>query len=103
SILDGLDLFGVFVGDLDVEGLFELHDELDDVEGVGPEVFLEARAGGDFGFIHLKLLDDNLFYFFIYCGHLFLLFTSAIKIWMSVRVVNTTMLKNTERLAECKA
>ena len=103
GVLDGLDLLGVFVGDLDVEGFFELHDELDDVEGVGAEVFLEARAGGDFGFIHLKLLDDNLLYFLIYCCHLFLLFTSAIKIGMPVRGTNTAMLKNTERLAECKA
>lgn len=103
GVFDGLDLLGILIRDLDVKGLFKLHDELDDVEGVGPEIFLEAGAGSDFGFIHLKLLDDNLFYFFIYCGHLFLLFTSAIKIWMPVHETNTAMLKNTERLGECKA
>src|SRR3984957_2002963 len=31
GIFDGFNLFGIFVRDLDVEGLFELHDELDDV------------------------------------------------------------------------
>src|ERR1700761_2920845 len=30
-VLNGLDLFGVFVGDFEIEGLFELHDELDHV------------------------------------------------------------------------
>ena len=79
GVLDGLDLLGVFVGDLDVEGFFELHDEFDYVERVGAEVFLEACAGGDFGFIHLKLLDNNLFYLFVYCCHFVLLFSLGIK------------------------
>ena len=70
GVLDGLDLLGVFVGDLDVEGFFKLHDELDDVERVGAEVFLKACARGDFGFIHLKLLDNNLLYLLVYCCHL---------------------------------
>jgi hypothetical protein len=69
GVLDGLDLLGVFVGDLDVEGFFELHDELDDVERVRAEIFLEAGAGGDFGLIHLKLLDNNLLYLLVYCCH----------------------------------
>src|ERR1700761_3940307 len=49
GILDGLDLLGIFVRDLNVEGFFELHDELDDVEGVCTEIFLKARTRGDFG------------------------------------------------------
>jgi hypothetical protein len=69
GVLDGLDLLGVFVGDLDVEGLFKLHDQFDDVERVCAEVLLKAGAGGDFGLIHLKLLDNNLLYLFIYCCH----------------------------------
>ena len=104
GVFDGLDLLGVFVGDLDVEGFFELHDEFDDVEGVGAEVFLEACAGGDFGLIHLKLLDNNLFYFFVYCCHFVLLFTSGIKAWeFRARQAHTANLKDTERLGECKA
>src|ERR1700679_1277893 len=69
-VLDGLDLLRVLIRDLDVEGFFELHHELDDVERVGAEVFLEAGAGGDFGFIHLKLLDNNLLNLLINCCHL---------------------------------
>src|SRR5215469_18054599 len=74
GVLHGLDLLSILVRDLDIERLFELHDELDHVEGVGTEVLLKARARGHFRFIHLKLLDDNLFYLFIYCCHVVLLF-----------------------------
>ena len=35
GVFDGFNFLGILVGDLDVEGLFELHDEFDDVEGVG--------------------------------------------------------------------
>src|ERR1019366_6030014 len=110
GVLDGLDLLRVLVGDLNVEGFLELHDELDDVERVGAEVLLEACAGGDFGLIHLKLLNDNLFYLFIYCCHFFLLFAFWFKIRWDRAVrgagmcgVICTSLKDTERLGECKA
>ncbi len=86
GVFDGLNLLGILVGDLDVEGLFELHDEFDDVEGVRAEIFLKACAGGDLSFIHLKLLDNNLFYLFVYCCHVILLFTSGIKILDSCAV-----------------
>ena len=68
-----LDFFGVFVGDLEVEGLFKLHDELNDVEGVGAEVLLKRCAWSDFGFIYLELFNDDLLYFFFYRCHAFLL------------------------------
>ena len=68
-VLDGLDFLRILVGDLDIEGLLELHHELDDVERVGTEIFLEACAGSDFGFIHLKLLDNNLLNLLINCCH----------------------------------
>jgi hypothetical protein len=35
GVFDGFNLLCILVGDLDVEGFFELHDEFDDVEGVG--------------------------------------------------------------------
>ena len=38
GVLDALDVLGLLVGDLDLELLFEGHDELDRVERVGPEV-----------------------------------------------------------------
>src|SRR5690349_18012887 len=69
GILDRLDLLGFFVGNLDVEGLFEGHDEFDGVEGVGAEVVHERRIGSNFAFIHAKLFHDDLLYLLIYCGH----------------------------------
>ncbi len=77
GVFDGFNFLGILVWDLDVEGFFELHDEFDDVEGVCAEIFLEARAGGDLSFVHLKLLDNNLFYLFVNCCHFVLLF----KLW----------------------
>ena len=53
-VLDGLDLLGVFVGNFQVEGLFELHHQLDHVQRIRAQVFLEAGAGGHFGLIHLQ-------------------------------------------------
>ncbi len=79
GILDGFNLLGILVRDLDVEGFFELHDEFDDVEGVGAEIFLKACAWCDLSLVHLKLLDNNLLNLFVYCCHFVLLFTSGIK------------------------
>src|SRR5215203_1206541 len=45
GVLDGGDLLGVFVRDLDVEFLLDQHDQLDDVEAVGPEVVDERSIG----------------------------------------------------------
>ena len=93
-------------------------DELDYVEGVSTEVFLEACAGGDFGLVHLKLLDNNLFYFLVYCCHVSLLFRKLLclksKCWMQwpcggpvnfgiARTARCPSLKDTECLGECKA
>jgi len=50
SVLHRGDLVGVSVGDLDGKLLLERHDELDDVQGVEPEVLLEAGGGGDLFF-----------------------------------------------------
>jgi hypothetical protein len=56
------------------------------------------------------LLNDNLFYLFIYCCHFFLLFAFWFKIRWDRAVrgaemcgVIRTSLKDTERLGECKA
>jgi hypothetical protein len=103
GVFDGFNLFGILVGNLDVKGFFELHDEFDDVEGVGAEIFLKACAGCDFSLVHLKLLDNNLLYLFVYCCHFVLLFTSGIKVWISCALAHTANIKHTERLGECKA
>jgi hypothetical protein len=62
---DGLELVGIFVRDIDAEFLFEGHDQLDDVEGVGTEILDELGLGSqllglDFQFLRDDLLDPIL-------------------------------------------
>src|SRR5262249_50552598 len=46
-VADGLDLRGVLVGDGDLELVLELHDQLDHVQGIRPEVVHEGRLAFD--------------------------------------------------------
>src|SRR5438105_10582243 len=46
-VTDGAELFGVLVGDVDVELLLEGHHELHRVQAVGAEVFHEAGLAGE--------------------------------------------------------
>src|ERR1700733_7202779 len=78
GVVDGANLLGVFVGDLDVEGLFEGHDEFYGVERVGAEVVYERCAGRDFALVHTQLLYDDLLHFFVYCCHVFLASESGV-------------------------
>src|SRR5215217_888173 len=58
-VLDGRDLLGRVVRNLDTELLFERHDQFDDVEAVGAEIVDEARFLGHlFGF-DAEMLDDD--------------------------------------------
>lgn len=71
--LDGGDGFGVFVGDFDgvvvgAEFFFEGHDEFDEVEGVGVEVFGEGCLGCDFFGFDAEFVCDNFLYSFEECG-----------------------------------
>src|ERR1700733_8547636 len=59
GILYSLDFFRIFIRDFQVKGFLELHHEFDHVQRVGPKIFLKRCAGSYFGFIDLKLLDDN--------------------------------------------
>ena len=66
-LADGLDLLGLFVGDGDLELLFQLHHQLDDVERVGADVLDEGGRVGDLLLVHAEVfaddLDDALFIF----------------------------------------
>jgi hypothetical protein len=44
---------------LDVEGLFDGHHELDDVEGIGPEIVENARFGSHLARVHAKLIGHQ--------------------------------------------
>src|SRR5207247_1047217 len=56
SLSDGLDLLRILVRDLDPELVFQLHDQLHEIERVGVEVLLERGIFRD-----LVLVDTELF------------------------------------------
>src|SRR5271165_6830409 len=65
-VLDGADLLRVLVGNLDLEGLFEGHDQLDGVERISTEVVHERCVGRHFALFHPQLFHNDLLYALIY-------------------------------------
>jgi hypothetical protein len=59
GVLDGLDVLGLLVGNLDLELLLHGHHQLDDVERVGAEVLDEAGGGLDLVLGDAELLGDD--------------------------------------------
>src|SRR5574342_865370 len=59
GVLDGLDVLGLLVGDLDLELLLHGHHQLDDVQRVGAQVLDEARGGLDLLLGDAQLLGDD--------------------------------------------
>src|SRR5476651_739071 len=59
SVLHGLDVLGLFVGDFHLELLFHGHHQLDDVERVSAEVLDERALGLDLVFPDSELLRDD--------------------------------------------
>ena len=53
-------LLGILVRDLHAELLLEAHDELDQVQRIGVEVFDERGLGRDLLLVNAELLDDDL-------------------------------------------
>src|SRR5260370_5514700 len=68
GVLNGRDLFGVLVGNVQVERFLKRHHQFDDVERIGAQVIDKTRCGIDLRFIHAELLDDDLFDLLLY-GH----------------------------------
>ena len=60
GVFHGGYLLGVLVRDLQFEGFFKGHDQLDDIERIGAQVVHERRVVVHLGFVHAQLLDDNL-------------------------------------------
>ena len=58
---DGRDAFEVVFGHFDVEALLETHHELDEVEAVGVEVFLEASRFGDLVGLDTQHFDGDVY------------------------------------------
>jgi len=61
-VLHGGDLFGIFVGDIEVESFLERHHQLNDIQRIGTEVIDKAGGGIDLRLIHAQLFDDDLLY-----------------------------------------
>src|SRR5438128_2683680 len=61
-VLDGRDLFGGVVRDLDPEFFLESHHELNDVEAVGAQIVDEAGVLGDLVRFDAEVFDDDLFH-----------------------------------------
>src|SRR4051812_13219325 len=68
-ITDRTELLRVFVGDVDVELLLELHDQLDDVEAVRPKILDEAGLVGELLALHTELLLDDVADLLSVVGH----------------------------------
>ena len=59
GVLDGADLLRVLVRDVDLEGLFEREDQLDQTERICPEVVDERGLGLDVLLVDVELLLDD--------------------------------------------
>src|SRR5438477_6625341 len=59
SLTDRLNLLRVLVGNLDPELVFELHDQLDEIERVGVEIFLEGGFLVDLALVDAELLAQH--------------------------------------------
>jgi hypothetical protein len=57
---DGFNLLGFLVGDLDLELFLELHHQLDNIEGIGAQVFLKGGLVGNLFLADAKPIADDL-------------------------------------------
>src|SRR5712671_923212 len=82
----GADLLGVFVRNLDVEGLFERHNQLDGVQRVGSQIVHERSARRNLALVHTQLFHDNLLHFFVNGCHR----SPRFQVWgLSARITST--------------
>src|SRR6266851_2000817 len=70
-VLHGADFLRVFIGNFDVEGLFESHDQFDCIERICAQIVFERGARCDFALIDAQLFHDNLLNFLVHCCHIF--------------------------------
>src|ERR1035441_6202840 len=60
GVFHGGDLLGVFIGDVDIESLFERHHQLHDIQRVRTKIIHEGGRIIYLTFVHPQLLDDDL-------------------------------------------
>ena len=63
GVADSTDRLSLFVRDLDAEALFEVHDQLDEIERVSLKVVAHVRCLIDVSRIDVKTLNEDLLYF----------------------------------------
>src|SRR5215470_11614106 len=69
GLMNGGDLLGVLVGDLDLEFLFQSHDELDRVERIGPKIVHERCIVRDLLLFDAQLFGNDGFNLLLNCAH----------------------------------
>src|SRR3954452_11963198 len=75
GVLDGADLLGIFIRNLDVERFLERHHQFHGIQRVGPEVVHERRVGSYFGLIDSQLFHNDLFHLLVNRSH------SGVLLW----------------------
>src|ERR1700692_2705176 len=83
GVRDGANFLRVFVGNFDIEGLFEGHHEFYGVERIRAQVIHERSAGRNLALVHTQLFHNNLFHFFINGCHCFSSFFKCFQVWGS--------------------
>src|SRR5882762_3230150 len=82
----GANLLGVFVRNLDVERLFERHDQFHGVQRVGSQVVHERSARRNLALVHTQLFHNNLLHFFVNGCHR----SPRFQVWgLNARVTST--------------
>ena len=71
SVANGSDLLGVLVGDLDIECLLELHDQLNGVQRICAQMSGETCFGNYLRLLNAQLVNDDLDNFLLNFSHNF--------------------------------
>ena len=77
GLTDRGDVFRLVVWNLNVEFLFELHDELNSVQRIGSQIVGEACRQVYFSCINSQLIDDNRRDFFLNIRHCLAVYRGA--------------------------
>ena len=59
GLAHGRDFLGVFIGDFRAEFVFEGHDEFDQVERIGFELFAETGFHRDLALVHAEQINND--------------------------------------------
>src|SRR3972149_2883110 len=69
GLLDGGDLFRLFIGNFAVKFLFQRHYQFDRIQGIRAQIIHEGGGGLDLALVNAQLLHDNLLDALFYTAH----------------------------------